>query len=137
MVRIVIDDTILDRTIWSLDKAILVDLSIAGEVGNQTDVLTFRSFDRADSAVVSRMNVTDSAGSSVSCKAAAAQGRKTSLVGKFSKRVGLIHKLRKGIGIEELIDSTGQCLRIDKGRNRNGSKIRSGHLIMDVSLHLA
>ena len=137
MVRIVIDDTILDRTIWSLDKAILVDLSIAGEVGDQTDVLTFRSFDRTDSAVVSRMDVTDSTGSSVSCKTATAQSRKTSLVGKFSKRVGLIHELRKGIGIEELIDSAGQCLRIDKGRDGDGSEIGSGHLIMDVSLHLA
>ena len=42
----------IDDTVWRLDEAILVDLSISGQVGDQTDVRSFRRLDRTDTAIV-------------------------------------------------------------------------------------
>src|SRR5207302_274552 len=42
-----------------LDEAVVVDARKAGERADQSDVRTFRRFDRADAAIVGRVNVAD------------------------------------------------------------------------------
>jgi hypothetical protein len=42
-----------------LDEAVLVDAGIARQRRDQADVRTFRRLDRADAAVVGRMDVAD------------------------------------------------------------------------------
>ena len=51
------DDAIFNRTIRGGQEAEFVDASVEGEVGDQTDVLTFRGLDRADTSVVRSVNV--------------------------------------------------------------------------------
>ena len=55
-----VDHRALDHlAVRALDEAVLVDARKAGERRNQTDVRTFRRFDRADAAVVRRVHVAD------------------------------------------------------------------------------
>jgi hypothetical protein len=49
--------TFLHTTVRALDEPVLVDARKAGKRRNQSDVRTFRRFDRADTAVVRRMYV--------------------------------------------------------------------------------
>ena len=51
------DDAIADDAVRSFDEAKLVDLRKGGKRGDQTDVRTFRRFNRANPAVVARMDV--------------------------------------------------------------------------------
>ena len=46
-------------------KTMIIDLSITCQVVDQTDVLSFRSFNRTNSSVVSEVNITNLKGSSV------------------------------------------------------------------------
>ena len=50
----------------SFDEAVLVDACIDGERGHETDVLAFRRLDRAHTAVVGGVDVTDFHGSTLS-----------------------------------------------------------------------
>ena len=133
---IVVDKMLLYRTIGSFDETVLIDLGIAGKVADKTDVLAFRRLDRANPAVVGRVDIADGRRSAVTSQAATSQGRKPSLVREFGKRVGLIHELGKGIGIEERIDGRSKSLDVDQGRDGELGKIRGRHPVMDGSLHL-
>ena len=79
----------------SLDKAVFVNLRECCEVGDKSDVRSFRSLDRTHTAVVSIVNVTNLESCAVTGKTAGAERRETSLVSKLRERVVLIHKLRK------------------------------------------
>ena len=62
------DDRVLiidDDTIWGFDEAVVIDAGVGGEVVDKTDVLTFWSFDWADTAVMGVMDVADFHGSAV------------------------------------------------------------------------
>ncbi len=48
-----------NKTVRRFNKAVFVDFGIRCQVGDQTDVRTFRRFNRTDSAVMAVVNVTD------------------------------------------------------------------------------
>src|SRR5439155_21468992 len=52
------DLAVLDDAVRSLDEAQVVNLCVAGERGDESDVRTFRSLDRTHAAVLRVMNVT-------------------------------------------------------------------------------
>ncbi len=47
-------------------------------------------------------------------EAARAQGRHAALVGDLGQRVGLVHKLRQGVGTKECVDDRRYCLCVDQ-----------------------
>ena len=50
---------LVDLSVRSLDKAVIIDASVACQRVDQTDVRTFRSLDRAHTSIVRIVNVTD------------------------------------------------------------------------------
>ena len=63
---------VVDLTIRSHDETVLVDLGIGAKVINKTDVLSFRGFNRADTSIVSVMDVADFHGGAISGQTARA-----------------------------------------------------------------
>ena len=57
IVVLVVD--LLDLAVGSLHEAVLVDLGVGCQIGDQTDVGAFRSLDGAHTAVVAVMNVAE------------------------------------------------------------------------------
>ncbi len=83
----------LDLAVGSLDEAVLVDLGVGGQIGDQTDVGAFRRLDGAHTAVVGVVNVSDLEVGAVTAQTAGAQSGQTALVGQLSQGVVLIHEL--------------------------------------------
>ena len=55
----------LDDTVWGLDEAVAIDLSVGAEVVDKTDVLAFWCLNWADTAIVGIVNVTNLHGRTV------------------------------------------------------------------------
>jgi hypothetical protein len=56
-------------TVRRLDESVFVDSSIRGKVGNQSDIRTFRRFDRTDATIMGRMDVADFIAGTFPCQA--------------------------------------------------------------------
>ena len=65
---------VLDLLVRALDEAVLVDARVAGQRRDQADVRTFRRLDRADAAVVRRVNVADFESGALAGETARSQG---------------------------------------------------------------
>ncbi len=96
------DNTIAHDAIRSFDKSKFIDLGKGGKRSDQTDVRSFRRFNRANTSIVAGMNVAHFKSCSIAVQAARSKRGKTSFVGQFGNRVGLIHKLRKLRTAEEV-----------------------------------
>ena len=90
--------------VGSLNEAEIVDTRIYAKAGDKADVRSFRTFDRAEAAVVRVVYVADLESCPVAGKTAGTKGAETPLVRYFGKRVGLIHELAQLTGAEERID---------------------------------
>lgn len=86
------------------DEAVFIDFGVTRQIVDQTDVLTFRSFDRADSSVVGMMHVADFKRSAIAGQSARTESRESPLIGQFRERVDLIHELGQLAGREEFLD---------------------------------
>ncbi len=100
-----------DNAVRSFNEAEVVHHSESGERVDKTDVRTFRSFDRAETAVVRIVNVTDFEACTFTRKTTRTESGKTTLVREFRQRVHLIHELRELARTEE---------RLDDGVHRTG-----------------
>ena len=96
------------------EEAVFVEAGIEGERVDQTDVRTFRRFDRADAAVVGRVHVADFEAGAFTRQTARAESGNTALVRDFRERIRLVHELRKLARTEEFADRGGDGLRIDQ-----------------------
>ena len=81
------DFPLLYQTVRSFNKAVLVDTGIGGKRGDQADVRTFRGFNRANPAVVSRMYVSHLETGPFAGQTAWSKSRKTTFVGNLRERV--------------------------------------------------
>src|SRR3546814_2658712 len=88
---LVVDDLAVRR----LDEAVFVDPAEAGERVDQADVRPFRSLDRADAAIMGRMDVADLEAGPFASQTARPERRDETLVRHFGERVGLVHELRE------------------------------------------
>ena len=96
-----------DDAVRSLDEAEVVHHCVRGERVDKTDVRAFRSLDRAEAAVVRVVNVTDFEACAFTGKTTGTESGETALVGKFGKRVHLVHELRELAGTEERLHDGG------------------------------
>ena len=118
-----------------LDEAVIVDAGIAGQVGDQADVGTFRRLDGAQAAIVAVMDVAHFEAGTVPGKAAGAQGRHTALVGQLSQRVVLVHELGQGRRAEELFDGGSHRPDVDQALGGDDVQILNGHALPDDPFH--
>ena len=103
-----------DLTVRGFDEAELVDASVGGKRVDEADVRTFRGLDRADAAVVGRMDVADFEAGAVTVEASGPEGGETTLVRQLGQRVDLVHQLGQLAAGEELADRIAEGLRVDE-----------------------
>src|SRR5206468_5435155 len=90
----VIDDAaLLDPLVRGLDEAEVVDPRVAGQRRDQADVRSFRCLDRADPAVVRRVDVADLEARPLTREAARPEGREPALVCDLRARAPLARAL--------------------------------------------
>ncbi len=108
---------------------------MGGQRVDQADVRAFRRFDRADAAVVGRVNVADFEARALARQTARAKRRKATLVGDFRQRVRLVHELRQLRRTEELANRSGGRLGVDQVVRHDRVDIDRGHALLDGALH--
>src|SRR6476646_1345451 len=95
IIDLIRDATLLHLAVRRFDETEFVDPRERAHRADETDVWTFRRFDRANPAVVRRMNVADFEPRAITRETAWPEGRETPLMREFRERVRLIHELRK------------------------------------------
>ena len=108
------DLAVADFAVRCFDKAVIVYARIQGERVDQANVRTFRRLDRTYATIVGRMYVTNFEACTLARQTTWAQCRNAAFMGNFGQRIGLIHKLRKLAGTEELLDRCRYWLGVDQ-----------------------
>ena len=126
---------LFDYAVRRLDKAEVIDAGVGCQIRDQTDVRAFRGLDRAQTAVVRVVYVSNLEGCTVTGQTAGTEGRHTALVGQLSQRVVLVHELRQRRRTEELLDGSSYRADVDQGLRRNNVEILNGHALANNALH--
>src|SRR5882672_6691875 len=135
-VDVVNDASTLHTAVGRFDEAVIIDAGKAAERADQADVRTFRRFNRADAAVVRRVNVAHFETRALAREATGSKGRKTALVGDFAERVGLVHELAQLRASEEFADGRHDRLGVDQVvRHGRGHFLVHAHLFLDGAFH--
>src|SRR5690606_1382442 len=134
IVHFVGDHTVNDFTVRCLEETILVGTRVHGQRVDQTDVRTFRSLDRAQTTVVSRVHISNFKTGTLTGQTARAQRRDTALVGDFGQRVVLVHELRQLAGTKELFDCGGDRLGVDQILRHQSVQVAQGETLLDRTL---
>ena len=82
-----------DLAVGGFDKAIFIDTREGRQRTDQADVRAFRRFDRAHTAIVAVVNVTDFEAGALTGETARSKGGQTALMCQLRQRVILVHKL--------------------------------------------
>ena len=127
---------IAHAAIRRFNKAVFVNARKARKRRDQSNVRTFRRFNRADAAVVRRVNVTDFKASTLAAQTTRPKGGETPLVRDFGERVRLIHELRQLRRTKEFADRSHDRLGVDQVmRHRCRHFLVHAHLFLDGALH--
>ena len=124
---------LIQYTIWSLNKSILVDPCIGRQRVDQTDVRTFRGLDRTHSSIMGVVYVTHLESCTVSGQSSRTQCRQTTLMCQLRQRIVVIHELRKLGASEELLHCRGHRFNIDQRLRCDGLDILGRHSLSDNS----
>ena len=125
----------IDHAVGRLDKAVGVDARVARKRVDEADVRTLGGLDRAHSAVVRVVDVSNLETCAVSRETARAEGRESSLVRELRERVVLVHELRELRRTEELFDRRRDRLDVNQGLRRNLADVLGRHALSDHALH--
>ncbi len=127
---------IFTNPVRTFDKAEFVDPRVNAQRVDQTDVRTFRRFNRTNPAIVRRMNVANLESSPLPVQTARPQRAQTAFVRDLRQRIDLVHELRKLAAREEIANHRAQRLRIDQllRRDRIRALIVKGHPFANQSL---
>ena len=125
---------LVNAAVRCLHKAVLVDLGVGSQIGDQTDVRAFRRLDGAQTAVVGVVNIANLEACAVTGQTAGAQSGQTALVGQLGQRVILIHELAQGGGTEEFLDNSGHRPDVDQALGGDRVQILNGHTLPDDSV---
>ena len=113
---------------------LLTRLKLARRV-DQADVRAFRGLDRADPAVVGRVDVADFEAGALAGQAAGPERRNAALVGDFRQRVGLVHELRQLRRAEEFAHRGDRRLGVDQVVRHDRRHVDRAHALLDRALH--
>src|SRR5207248_644268 len=95
IIDLVGDTTLLDFAVRRFDETEFVDPREGAHRADETDVRTFRSFDRTNAAVMRWMHVADFEARAIAAQSAWPEGREPALVRQLRERIRLIHELRQ------------------------------------------
>ncbi len=128
---------VYDLTVRGLDEAEGVDAGEGCQRTDQTNVRAFRGLNRAHTAVVRRVNVTDFHARTVAAQATRTKRGKTTLVGHLGQRVVLVHELAQLRSSEELLQRSGDRTNVDQRLRGDGVDVLGGHAVAHDTLHAA
>ena len=114
-------------------ETIVVDARVNGEARDQTDVRTFRRFDRANSSVVGDVNISNFETRTFPVQTAWPERGKSSFVSELGKWIGLIHDLRQFATPEEVLDCCGNTFGIHERARRHVLDIFQAHAFLHGS----
>src|ERR1700736_2656233 len=106
------DATVVNFAIRRFNETELIDPREGRHRADETDVWTFRRFDRTNPAVVRRAHVADFKSRTIPAQSAWPERRQTALVRQLGERIRLIHELRELRPTEEITDDCAQRLGI-------------------------
>ncbi len=118
-----------------LDKAVVGNTGVGRQIRNQTDVRAFGGFNRAHTAVVRIVNVTNLERSTVTGQTAGTQCGQTALVRQFGKRVVLVHELGQLRRTEEFANSRRDGTNVNERLGRHLFIILRGHTFLNHLIH--
>ena len=120
----------------SLDEAELVDTRVERKRVDQTDIGTFRSLNRADTAVVRWVNVANLKTSALTIQTTRSKCGETTFMSQFSQWVDLVHELRQLTASKEITNHRAKCLRVDQllRADRIDALIVESHALFDQAL---
>ena len=127
--------SVLYLAVGSFNEAHGVDLGIDAKRRNQTDVWSFRRFNRAKASVVGVVYVTHLKSGTLTAKTARPEGRQATLVRDLGQWIRLIHELAELIGSKEGINYRTQRLCIDQVNRREDFVVAHVHALADCSGH--
>ncbi len=117
-----------------LDEAVLVDPGVRRKRRDQTNVRTLWRLDRADPAVVRRVNVPDFEASAFAAQTARSKGGQAALVRDFGQGVGLVHELRQLGATEEFLHNGRGRLVVDEVVRQQGVHVLELQTLADGTL---
>ena len=126
---------VLNDAVGRFDEAEVIDFGINAERRNQTDVRTFRTFNRAETAVVSVVHVAHLKTGTFTRQTAGTQCRKATLVGHFGQRVRLVHKLRQRVRTEERVDDARNGFGVNQISRSEHFVVTHIHAFADGAAH--
>src|SRR5262249_36528064 len=94
---------VANRPVGRDQEAVIVDLRVNGQTGNQSDIRTLGRFDRTNAAIVRNMHVTYFEAGPLAIEAAGAQRRQSPFVRQLRQRIGLVDDLRQFTAAEEVL----------------------------------
>src|SRR5699024_5393761 len=129
------DRAIYDATVRRLDETERVHAGVRRQGTDQTNVRTLGGLNRAQAAVVRRVNVADLAAGALTGQTTRTQRGQTALVGQAGQGVVLVHELGQLRGTEELADRCRDRTHVDQGGRGDGLGVLRGHALADDALH--
>ncbi|MNG97286.1 hypothetical protein D3C79_563950 [compost metagenome] len=131
---VVADHAFLHHAVRAFQEAVLVGAGIGRQGVDQTDVRTFRGLDRAHTAVVGRVYVTDFEAGTLTGQTARAECGDAALVGDLGERVVLVHELGQLAGTEELFHRRRNRLGVDQVLRHQAFAFRHRQAFLDRAL---
>ncbi len=132
---LVSDHAINNATIRGFQEAVFVSLRVHRQGVDQTDVRTFRGFDRTYTTVVGWVYVTDFKARAFARQTAWAECRDTTLVRNLRQRVVLVHKLRQLAGTKELFHCRRDRLGVDHILRHQGIEVAQRQTLFHRTLN--
>ena len=129
------DPTLRNFKVRGFNESKIIDPRITCEGGNQTDIGTFRSFNRTDPTIMRSMDVPDIKTCPFSGQTSRPQCTESPFMCDLRKRIGLVHELRKLAAAEELMDRTCNRFGIDDIMQHHRLRILERHAFFDRPFH--
>src|SRR5690606_11895583 len=124
----------IDHAVRAFQEAVAVGARIGGQRVDQTDVRTFRGFDRADATIVGRVHVAHFEAGALTGQTARAECGDTALVGDLGERVVLVHELGQLAGAEEFLHRRRDRLGVDQVLRHQAFAFGHGQAFLDRAL---
>src|SRR5690625_4367150 len=133
--NLICDLSILYDSIRRFNKAKIIYFGMYTERSDQTDIRSFRSFNRAESSIGRIVHVSNVESCPLPCLTTRTQSRHPALVRALGSRVRLVHKLRQLVRAKETVDDAGNGSRIYQILRSQLFSISGVHSLADGSCH--
>ena len=124
-----------DAAVGRLNETILVNTGKGRQTADQTDVRTFRSLDRANTAIVRMVDIADIEPGAFTPQTSRTQSRERAFVPQLGEGVGLIHELGELAGAKKLTQRGHHRADIDQRHRRQLLLVTDGHALFNNPLH--